>query len=224
MLVHGREAVLTLAGRCQVQSRADVNGWHVDLWEMTEPDLDAAVYVYNEVLAGAATPTVLALLDEAGIDLKRYLNDQVGSKDDITRADLTELTAAASLVAAPGCDVDMMQMPNVPKMSRRKSESGFDITVVGLRDDLGEEVELQDGERLIIASVKHSVGRSAGGMRWKLVESLTTELTHPYLSDQLRVLNGQLIREGHTKAFASRISTLCATSPKVKLSSFLRQA
>jgi hypothetical protein len=204
MLVHGREAVLALARGCQIQRLSDVNGWHVDLWEMDEANVDAAVDAYNALLAGGATPAVLALLNETGLDLNRYLVEDE-SKEEITRADLTELTAAASLVAAPGCDVDTMQMPNVPKMARRKSDSGFDVSAVILRDELAEDVDLQDGERLTIASVKHTVGGSAGSMRWKLVYSLSSELTHQYVTTQLRVLNGKLRREGRTKAAASRI-------------------
>jgi hypothetical protein len=204
MLVHGREAILALASGCQIQRLSDVNGWHVDLWEMDETDVDAAVDAYNALLAGGATPSVLALLNEAGLDLSRYLVEDE-SKEDITRADLTELTAAASLMAAPGCDVDTMQMPNVPKMSRRKSDSGFDVSTVILRDDLAEDVDLQDGERLTIASVKHTVAGSAGSMRWKLVHSLSSELTQQYVTTQLRVLNGQLQREGRAKGVASRI-------------------
>src|SRR5579872_6125262 len=104
MLVHGRGAVLALASGCLIQRLSDVNGWHVDMWEMDEADVDAAVDAYNELLAGGATPAVLALLNETGLDLNRYLIDEDESKEDITRADLSELTAAASLVAAPGCD------------------------------------------------------------------------------------------------------------------------
>jgi hypothetical protein len=206
MLVHGRDAILALADRCRIQAFDGLNGWHVDLWEMDEADVDAAIDVYRAVLAGGATDAVVALLNESGLDLNRYLINEDGDKEDITRADLTELTAAASLVAAPGYDVDRMQMPNVPKMSRRKSESGLDITVVNLRDDLAADVDLQDGEQLTIGSVKHSVGESAGSMRWKLVDSLSGhELTHAYMTDQLRVLNGQLIKEGRSKASAARI-------------------
>jgi len=206
MLAHGRDALLTLAGRSRIQALNDVNGWHVDTWEMDEAAVDAAVDVYAAVLAGGATDAVLALLGETGLDLNKYLIDEDEDKEDITRADLTELTAAASLAAVPGYDVDMMRMPNVPKMSRRKSESGLDITVISLRDDLADDVDLQDGERLTIVSVKHSVSGSAGGMRWKLVDSLSErELSHPYMTSQLRVLNGQLLQEGHTRTSAARI-------------------
>jgi len=216
MIVHGRDELLALASRCRIQTLDDVNGWHVDMWEMDNADVNAAVDVYSAVLSGGATDTVLALLMEKGLDLMKYLIDAEESKEDITRADLTELTAAASLLANPACDIDSMWMPNVPKMSRRKSESGLDISVVNLLDDLGEEVDLQDGERLDIGSVKHSVAGSAGNMRWKLVDSLSdNELSHAYLSAQLRVLNAHLLQEGRTRADAGRIYYFMRDFPRL---------
>jgi hypothetical protein len=216
MIVHGREELLGLADRCRIQGLDDVNGWHVDRWDMDDGDVEAAAEVYDAVLAGGATDPVVALLAEAGLDLREYLIDEDDEKEDITRADLTELTAAASLIADPGYDIDMMRMPNMPKMSRRKSESGLDVTVVNLRDDLGETADLQDGERLSIASVKHSVGESAGGMRWKLVDSLSDhELSHVYLAGQLRVLNSQLRQEGRSPASAARVYYFMRDFPRL---------
>jgi hypothetical protein len=172
-----------------------------------------AVAAYDAVLAGGATDPVLALLGEAGINLDAYLIHADASKEDITGADLT---AAASLVAVPGYEIDTMRMPNVPKMSRRKSESGLDVTVVNLRDDLSDGVHLQDGERLTIASVKHAVGDSAGGMRWKLVDSLSdTELGHVYLASQLRVLNVQLRSEGRSAQCAARVYLFMRDFPRL---------
>jgi hypothetical protein len=216
MIAHGRAELLELAGQCQTQSLDDVNGWHVDRWDMDTCDVDAAVTAYAAVLEGGATDPVLALLGEASIDLKAFLIDAEDSKEDITRADLTELTAAASLVAAPGYEIDMMRMPNVPKMSRRKSESGLDITVVNLRDDLGDGADLEGDERLTIASVKHTVGDSAAGMRWKLVDSLADkELSHVYLASQLRVLNAQLRSEGRSAQSAARIYLFMRDFPRL---------
>jgi len=205
MLAHGADEIVALAARCLIEQQHDVNGWHVDIWTMDDEDVDAAIAVYAAVLSGGATDPVLALLAEDGLDLNTYLYDEDQGKGDITRADVTELTAAASIVADPGCDIDLMHMPNVPKMSRRKSDSGFDIAIVNLKDQANAD-DLEVGERLDVVSVKHTIDSSAGGMRWKLVDSLSDrELSHAYITTQLRVLNGRLRQEGRTKESAARI-------------------
>ena len=194
-----------LAGQCVIAPPTAVNGWDVDAWEMDELDVDAAISVYSAILQGGATDPVMVLLTESGIDLSEALIDAEHRKDDITRSDLTELTAAASLIAVPGCDIDSMYMPNVPKMSRRKSDSGVDIFVAYLRES-AEGDDLHNDEYLTIASVKHSIDNSTSGMRWKLVNSLSErELSIPYLATQLRVLNARLRQEGYIEEDAARI-------------------
>jgi len=206
MLAHARDEVLALAARCHPQPLPDVNGWRVDMWEMDDADVEGAIAAYAANLAGGVTDPVLALLHEDGIDLKNLLIAPERRKDDITRSDLTELTAAASIVAAPGCNVDMIHMPNVPKMSRRKSESGLDVSVVQLKHDMEDAEILHDGERLTIVSVKHSVAHSAGSLRWKLIDSLSDrELGQSYMTDQLRTLHGRLVQEGRPRCDAARI-------------------
>lgn len=206
MIPHGRDEMISLAGRCSIERLPPVNGWQLDRWTLDEGATDAAIALYAAVLAGGATDPVVALLAESGLDLTSLLNDAEHSKEDITRSDLTELTAAASLVADPGCDPDQMHMPNVPKMSRRKSDSGVDIFVVEIEELSGSE-DLTDGEHLTVASVKHSVDlKSTRGMRWKLAESLSSkELSAPYVTAQLRVLNARLRQEGVDSESASRV-------------------
>jgi hypothetical protein len=206
VLAHGRTEVLALADRCNAEELDDVNGWSVDLWRMDDDDVASAVAVYEAVLLGGATDAVVTLLDDAGLDLSALLLDEDRSKDDITRSDLTELTAAATLIALDACDVDLLQMPNVPKMSRRKSDSGIDIFEVVLDDDESAS-EIGEDERLTIASVKHSVNKtSTAGLRWKLADSLSErEITVPYMTGQLRVLNGRLRQEGRSEDSAARV-------------------
>ena len=153
MLAHGKSEVEALAARCSVTELDDVNGWRVDVWNMDDLDVDGAVAIYESVLEGGASDSIIELLAEGGMDLNALLTDT--GKDDITRSDITELTAAASLVSTLGCDVDRMYMPNVPKMSRRKSDSGIDIFVVLVNTSHAAAEELEDGEHLTIASVKH---------------------------------------------------------------------
>jgi len=206
MISHGRDELVSLAARCFIDHLPEVNGWQLDRWTLDAGAVDDAVALYAAVLAGGATDPVVDLLAASGLDLTALLNDAQHSKDDITRSDLTELTAAASLVADPGCDPDQMHMPNVPKMSRRKSDSGVDIFVVQVRE-APDSQDLTDGEHLTVASVKHSVDpKSASGLRWKLDDSLTPgQLSAPYLTSQLRVLNARLRQEGLNSRSASRV-------------------
>jgi len=205
MLAHGRDELMALAEQCVIESRHDVNGWHVDVWNMSDLNVDSAISIYSAVLTGGATDPVMTLLADSGVDLTEALNDVVRKKDLITRSDLTELTAAASMIAEPGCNVDSMYMPNVPKMSRRKSDSGIDIFVTALRNAAGAD-DLYDDEYLTVASVKHTVDETASGMRWKLADSLSDrELSVSYMAQQLRVLNARLQQEGLTKEQAARV-------------------
>jgi hypothetical protein len=205
MLAHGKSEVEALAIQCSITVRDDANGWRVDVWNMSEVDVDGAVAIYEAVLEGGASDPIIRLLAEGGMDLNALLADT--GKDEITRSDLTELAAAASLVAVPGCDVDLMYMPNVPKMSRRKSDSGIDIFVAVVNAGQTTAEELEDAEHLTIASVKHTVKTdSANDIRWKLVNSLSeNELSAPYLASQLRVLNARIQQEGLSKSAASRL-------------------
>jgi hypothetical protein len=205
MLAHGRDELIALAEQCVISCLPEVNGWKVDAWDMDDSHVELAIQVYAAVLAGGTTDPVIALLADSGIDLTEALNDAEHSKDDITRSDLTELTAAASMIAEPGCNVDYIYMPNVPKMSRRKSDSGVDIFVAVLRKAAGVD-DLYNDEFLTVASVKHSIDHSTGGMRWKLADSLSArELSIPYMATQLRVLNARLQQEGFAREEASRV-------------------
>ena len=160
MIVHGRDEILALAQRANIVGLADTNGWHVDAWRMNDADVDASIRVYAAVLGGGATDPVIALLADSELDLEALLLDEEQSKEEITRSDLTEMIAAASLVAVPGCAIDKMLMPNVPKMSRRKSDSGIDIFVADIREDASDDDDLSDDEYLTIASVKHTIDDS----------------------------------------------------------------
>lgn len=196
---------MALSQRCSVTTAGEVNGWSVETWELGADDVDAAILVYEAVLAGGATDPVVALLAEQGIDIEVLLVDDEASKDDITRADVTELIAAASIVAVDGWKTDELHMPNVPKMSRRKSESGIDIFGIRL-DDAPDHEDLGPDEALGVASVKHTVKDSAGAMRWKLASSLSDrEMSKVYLTQQLRVLNGHLRQEGLSTGAAARV-------------------
>jgi hypothetical protein len=206
MIVHGRDEILALAQGANIVALEDANGWHIDAWRLNDADVGASISLYAAVLSGDATDPVAALLAESGLDLEALLLDEEQSKQEITRSDLTELIAAASMVALPGCDTDKMLMPNVPKMSRRKSDSGIDIFVADIREDASDDSDLYDDEYLTIASVKHTIDDSTSGMRWKLAESLSSkELGAAYLTSQLRVLNSNLQQSGLGRGSAARV-------------------
>lgn len=206
MISHGRRELQSLADRCDLEEDDEANGWSVDVWRMDEGDVLAAIAVYDAVLAGGTDTDdpVLALLRSDGYDLDALLTDNGSGKDDITRSDLTEYVAACSMIAGEACDLDRMHMPNIPKMARRKSDSGIDVFDVSLATS--NALELDVGDHLTIGSVKHTIDTSTSGMRYKLAISLSdAELSAPYLMQQLRVLNGRLLQEGQDRGVASRV-------------------
>lgn len=207
MLPHGQKELVSLAARSKVSPTVSVNGWTVDTWAMTDSDVAYAVAVYDAVLAGDLTSTdsISSTLAGQGIDLLSLLSPPGSGRELITRADIAEFTAAASLIAHNGCTVDSMQMPNIPKMSRRKSDSGIDVFDVTL-DMNGLPQDLTANERLLLASVKHTLASDTGPLRRDVTNSLTPkELTAAYVTAQLRVLQGRLIQEGVVPNIASRV-------------------
>jgi len=201
VLPHIRVALEALAARCTHESITHSQGWAVDWWELEPSDVDLAVELYPNLLLGGRTVGVQGLLAAKGIDLDALLFSPKG-KDDITRSDLTEMVAAASIVGRDGWTSEDLHMPNVPKMARKKSDSGIDV--MGVLLDSGNEGALESGEKLILVSVKHSIQTSTEQLRSKLVKSVTDDLSRPYLACQLRVLSGDLIREGTSAVQASR--------------------
>jgi len=121
----------------------------------------------------------------------------------VMRADAIELMAAATLIAFDDADIDDLHMPNVPKMTGKKSDSGIDV--VGIMLDPETSGPLVAGERLLLVSVKHTVDRYASGLRGELEKSVTDEWPAPYLYRQLTVLHGNMIRAGVSSATAQRV-------------------
>lgn len=202
VLPHIQTAVESLAGRCTHENITHGNGWAVDWWELAPGDVDLAVELYPSLLLGGRTVGVQGLLAAKGIDLDALLFSPKG-KDDITRSDLTEMVAAASIVGRDSWTSAELHMPNVPKMARKKSDSGIDV--MGVLLDGRNEGDLEVGEKLILVSVKHSIQTSTAQLRSNLIKSVTDDLSRPYLACQLRVLSGDLIREGTSVAQASRV-------------------
>lgn len=182
-----------LAEGCRVvqvtRTGAEDDGWSVDSWALEPSDIDRLLDAYRELLVPSCDDQVQALLHDTGIDLDALLADADGAREMITRADLCELAAAASLLAAGNWPAERLVMPNVPKGSRKKSESGIDILSSTLEPE--QDGALAPGEMLLLASVKHTL-TSATTLRTSLVASVLKELTPVYLATQLRVYKARL--------------------------------
>jgi hypothetical protein len=46
MLTHGREELQALADASDIDDLGDTNGWLIDLWELSEDDVDGAIESY----------------------------------------------------------------------------------------------------------------------------------------------------------------------------------
>lgn len=203
MLPHGHAELVLLASHCETAPSVSTGGWIIDAWTMSEQAVEAAVEVYRAVLLGDRATQTRDLLAEQGIDLDALLMGD-SSKDDITRSDVTELMAAASVAARNSWDPKLFHMPNVPKMARKKSDSGIDVMAAKL--DANGGPTLGPEERLLFVSVKHSVDETTKGLRWKLERSVSEmDLTPAYVAQQLRVLKGRLQSEGVPENVAERV-------------------
>lgn len=182
-----------LAGGCRVvqvtRTGGPDDGWAVDAWTLCAADIERLLDAYRGLLVPSYDQQVQDLLRSRGIDLDALLVDEAGARDMITRADLCELAAAASLLAASGWPAHRLHMPNIPKGSRKKSESGIDAISTTLHPD--ETGDLIAGELLLLASVKHTVA-SAASLRYALVNSVIQEFSQVYLTTQLRVYEERL--------------------------------
>jgi hypothetical protein len=202
-IVHARDELLALASACNCTTPRTIAGWSVDDWVLTPDDIDAAIATYEAVLTGGATPDAHAILAAAGVDLDALLKAPASAVDLVTRADVVELVAAAAHIGWDDWPVDPMQMPNIPKMARGKSDSGLDIATVTL--DGGTIGRLGQGDQLFVSSVKHVEGDNTTNLRYNLVHSVTTELTPVYMANQLRYLNGELLKAGVPDDVAGKV-------------------
>lgn len=210
MLPHGIRELGILATQCVVTSLGTTNGWDVDEWNMTAEDVDCAVDVYNAVHVASMTPRdpVIAKLAGMGIDVMNLLAAPNQGMDLVTRSDIAEYAAAASVIAADGFTDRTMQMPNIPKMARRKSDSGIDVFDIKLDSaQPGTAATLNSAEQLGLASVKHTTTKNASSLRLNIQKSISQEheLSQSYLMAQLRFVHGRLVSEGMAHDRAQRV-------------------
>lgn len=207
MLPHGTAELAVLTGQCAVTSLGTTNGWNIDVWDMTTTDVDRAVDVYNAVHAANLTSVdpVVAKLATQGINVLNLLAAPGQGLELVTRADIAEYAAAASVIATDGFTAATMLMPNIPKMARRKSESGVDVFDIKL-DTTQTGTALVASEQLGLASVKHTTTSNASPLRLDIQNSVSVkhELSQSYLMAQLRFVAGRLVAEGMAQEQAIR--------------------
>lgn len=195
MLPHISPALTSLSQFCEISENEPRNGWTIDVWELTDSSLASLDAVYKALIEPPELAGVIETLAADGVDLGAILFDAPGADPDnlarVTRADLLELAAAASMVAVERVSISTMVMPNVPKGSRKQSSPGIDILAVQLKKE-GNPSQLEEGEFVYIGSVKHSTVGCAD-VRLDLDQSVSDEsLSVAYLGHQLRVMHGAL--------------------------------
>lgn len=203
MLPHARKEVRALARHSKFETLDDANGWKVQSWELTQADVDRVISAYQALLTGVDLDDELSdLLSDMGLDpLGEPATTEHHAK--LARADAMELVGAATLLAIEDLDVDDLHMPNVPKMAGKKSDSGIDV--IGVELNPSATGEPGPGERLVICSVKHTVGQYASGMRNKLESSVGADMSAPYLLRQLTTLHGRMVQSGIPATTADRV-------------------
>jgi hypothetical protein len=208
MLPHISNQVEFLASMCATTTLPDSNGWTIDVWVLSEASVAALADTYRTLLRPELDPRIEKSLAAEGVSLDRLLLDEDHERDAITRADMTELAAAAAALAIDTWAIETILMPNVPKGSRSSSEVGIDIMCVRLDPD-GPADSLLPTELLFVASVKHSVS-SAVDLLSKLIRSVSAQsLTSTYVAQQIRVLHGRLEERG----FVARDRVFLFTDP-----------
>jgi len=204
VLVHVQSEFEAALSECTCVDHRVINGWNVDTWRMTDFGVERVTECYRALLVGvldsSGAPEIEKLLLDEGVPLRALLIDEEGSADRITRSDACELAAAVSFVAHDKWPLESLHMPNVPKGSRAKSESGIDVMAIMLNPDAPME-ELATDERLLLGSVKHTVVTPTADLLSKLIHSVSTdELTPVYVAQQLRVLAGRLEQAGEPRS------------------------
>ena len=199
---HAREQIMALAEHCALVTLDPVQGWNVQQWTLTDDDVGRAVAAYQALLAVDLDDELDQLLADMGVD--RYGPPAtLVQHERVMRADAVELMAAATVISFDEADIDDLHMPNVPKMSVHKSDSGIDV--IGIEMDASAAGPIVDSERLILVSVKHTVDRYAAALRGQLEKSVTEEWPALYLHRQLTTLHGRMRQSGVSADTARRI-------------------
>jgi hypothetical protein len=207
VISHGADELLALARGGTCTNQRVIRGWGIDEWRMTETDLVHLENVYRAVLLGdtaANDSNIASLLELQQVKLEALLLDDEGANDRLTRADAVELAGVASLLLADGWPPETLRMPNVPTLSRAKSESGNDAMAVRLDEEASGE--LTPDERLCVASIKHTIASRTSDVRLKLVRSVTSpEMTTATMARNLRPFTAWLKDRGMSQEQVERV-------------------
>jgi hypothetical protein len=189
-------ALAPIVPHCNLAREPEINGWSIDVWDLTPSAVDALVESYLALIIPESTQDVASILERDGVDLEALLRDEDEARDTVTRSDMTELAAAASILVRDGSPIEGMWLPNVPKGERSSSHPGIDVMVAHVNLS-ANTLELGPDEHVTVCSVKHTVA-DAADVRRKLVKSLApSELSVTYLCAQLRLLIGRLDERGY---------------------------
>lgn len=187
----------SLAEHCSIEKVDAVEGWDAEVWTLSSEAKEALLSIYKQALV-PIDEVYLEELSEWGVDVAALLfhdGEETDQLNRTTRADMTELAAAASLVARESVALPALVIANVPKRSRRQSEPGIDV--MGIVPDLSVESRpFADQDTLVLCSVKHTETDNMTSLRGKLENSIDEMLDINYLAPQLRVLQGRLKDRG----------------------------
>jgi hypothetical protein len=212
LIVHGAAEILELAEICEPCNERSIEGWLTDECHFTEEHLQALRKAYLSVLKADIDPFVMDELARMGVPIQDLLIAEFDTNELVTRSDAVEIAAIAALVKIDQWPLATLVAPNIPKMSRKKSDSGIDAMAVKLDDGLSSKAPLGNDEILYLCSIKHTLSSTAGGLRYDLLKSVSeSELSAPYLAAQLRVFKGRLESEGFRNA--SRVFLFVADFP-----------
>lgn len=189
------EKLSQLAEACDTVAYPPIAGWTIDSWTLSPDAITRLRRVYVELINPTLEEELIAELRHGGIDVDELFSDAARARDVVTRADMTELAAGASLLEVERVPASHLELSNVPKRSRAASEHGLDcIGFLWIGDDT--DARWRSGEQLYLCSVKHTVA-DPDDLRAKLVESLEPKkLSHSYVLAELRVFVSRLDERG----------------------------
>lgn len=175
-------------------SLGSFNGWAASETLLTAEQVDLACAAYRECLVPVIPEPIRRAFEADGEPIEQFLLAEEESDDTLTRSDITELVAAASLMSSDSIDGRFIELPNVPKRSRAVSEHGADFVAVRL-STMETEAPWGPEDMLFVGSVKHTTA-DPDDLRRKLVTSLGKGMPRRKLRGEVRVLVDQLSRSG----------------------------
>lgn len=182
------------------------NGWAACETILTNEQVDLACAAYRECLVPPVPDPIRRAFEADGEPIEQFLLAEEESDETLTRSDITELVAAASLMNSDNVDGRFIELPNVPKRSRAVSEHGTDFVALRL-STTDAQTAWGPEDMLFVGSVKHTTA-DPDDLRRKLVASIGKGMPRRRLRGEVRVLVDQLSRSGidARRAFVALLS------------------